>query len=423
MLNQTVNHLRLKQFIRMVRINGLTVSKRNKLVGKLVLKSSQITKREFDFKHLEAKMLKGKIIWKTNDHFEILILKYVNFILKKIYKVKQGNRNLITSQVHQLLKSGQEYTVIRTDIHSFYESLNFEEIYGSLEGDTILSNDIKYLILKILDKCKEKNSGIPRGICFSPTLAEYGLRKFDTIVKNHDEVFFYSRYVDDIIIFIKGQSDLSFNKIKSLLPKGLQLNEKKSQLFKIRCRCSESCICIGPCICLRRCKCKKEDSKSHKMNYLGYEFEFADIPSKPLKESAVKVRISTSKIKRLKSRIIYSLLDFTVTKNYALLKSRIQFLTSNYKVFENIEDVNLKAGIYYSYPIVNFLDTLDDLNVFLKKAVTAKNKNFGTKLKDLLTPAQKNEIMNFSFTIGYRERRLVNFTSEDIAQIKKCWSR
>ena len=407
----------------MVRINGLTVPKRKKLEEELHAKSTLILQRKFNFDHLETKNIKGKHIWKTDNHFEILILKYVNYVLKKIYKVKQGNRNIITNQVNQLLKSCQEYTVIRTDIHSFYESLNFEEIFSHIESDTILGNDIKYLISQILEKCKENNPGIPRGICFSPTLAEYSLREFDSIIKNHQDVFYYSRYVDDIIIFIKGASSLTINKIKPFLPKGLHLNNNKSQVYKIQCRCNGHCMCTGSCKCIKKCKCKIEMSKNHKMNFLGYEFDFPDIPSDKLKERSVQVRISNSKTKRIKSRIIYSLLDYIKTSNYALLKRRIQFLTSNYRVFENIEDVNLKAGIYFSYPIVNILDTLEELNVFLKKAVTAKNKNFGTRLQAVITSVQKNELTNYSFTRGYRERRLINFTSEEIALIKKCWSR
>lgn len=423
MLDQTVNHIRLKQFIRMVRINGLTVPKRNKLAQELNAKSTLILQRKFNFYHLQTKNIKGKQIWKTDNHFEILILKYINFILKKIYKVKQGNRNIITTQVNQLLKSCQEFNVIRTDINSFYESLNFEEIYSQIESDTILSNDIKYLISKIIDKCKGNNSGIPRGICFSPTLAEYSLRKFDSVIKNHQDVFYYSRYVDDIIIFTKGGSSLSISEINSFLPKGLHLNSHKSQAYRIQCRCKETCICTGVCKCKKKCKCKIIKSKNHKMDFLGYEFDFPDVPSDKLKERPIHVRISNSKIKRIKSRIIYSLLDYIKTNDYGLLKYRIQFLTSNYKVFENIEDSNLKAGIYYSYPIVNILDTLDELNIFLRKAVSARSKNFGTKLLAVLTPAQKSELTNYSFTRGYRERRLINFTGEEIALIKKCWSR
>lgn len=179
MLDQTLNHLRLKRFSRRVRISGLTVLKRIQLEENLIQEAKRIESREFNFENLESKLLKGRTIWKTENHFEILILKYINFILKKIYKVKQANRNIITKQVSKLLESGQEYTVIRTDIHNFYESLNFKEIYNLLDGDSILSNDIKYLIGKILNKCTVKSAGIPRGICFSPTLAEFRLRNFD----------------------------------------------------------------------------------------------------------------------------------------------------------------------------------------------------------------------------------------------------
>lgn len=245
----------------------------------------------------------------------------------------------------------------------------------------------------------------------------------DNYIKTHNQVFYYNRYVDDIIIFIKDDKKFNLENIKSKLPKGLKINKQKTEIFRIQCRCSVACVCTGNCNCSKKCNCQIDETKNHRMNFLGYQFEFPDVPNKKLKERSIKISISKVKINKIKSRIIYSLLSYISSKNFFLLKQRIQFLTSNYKVFENIPEMNLKAGIYYSYPLVNNFEPFDDLNLFLQKSICAKNKSFGNKLKNCLSQNQRDELRKLSFKRGSRERRMIDLTSEEIGLIKKCWTK
>ena len=186
-------------------------------------------------------------------------------------------------------------------------------------------------------------------------------------------------------------------------------------------RCLSACTCRGACKCAKICKCKHEPGKNIYLDYLGYQFKISDVPDRHGKEKKIKIRIAPKKVKKIKTRIVWSFLDYAKTRNYNLLKQRIQFLTSNYQVYSNIPDSNLKAGIYYSYILTNDVNTFQDLDLFLRKLVSSQRGSIGKLLKSALTQSQRSELGKLSFSAGFSERREVHFTSEDIGKIKRCW--
>ena len=421
MLDQTYSKKSLIKYLRKTRISGLTVPKRDSLIDSLDKVVSEINKKEFDFNSLNSFEVKNKRVWRTKSHKETLILRLTNSLLKKIFKVKQANRNLITNQITNLISSGQSYYILRTDIKNFYESVPYSKILKQIESDHIFSVQLKYILKKIKDKCLSQNKGLPRGICFSPTLAERFLREFDDSIRQNDSVFYYGRYVDDIIIFYKNNDKFNLKKLKEYLPFELALNESKTIEFILNCRCHKFCICGNNCKCSNKCKCKYDATKDYLLEYLGYNFTFSDIPINSDKAKEVKITLATSKIKKMKTRIVLAVLDYLKSNNFNLLEKRIQFLTSNYPVYETIENSNLKAGIYYSYPMINKFEDLDNLDVYLKKLIFSKNNSLGNKINAALDETEKQKIVKFSFKYGHIERRLAKFSAEDIDLIKKCW--
>lgn len=420
MIDQSYSEKGLRRYQRRIRTRGMTEVQRDKLISSLSGTSTKVNSGTYKFSNFNHRTINKKIVWKNKSYEEQLILRYTNQILKRILKVKQSNRNKITKNIINLLSSGQNFSILKTDIRDFYESIPFKFITEKIFSESIFSNQVKNMLNELQREAETYSKGLPRGICISATISELYMRKFDSLININDSVFFYSRYVDDIIIFCMHDNMLSINEIRSHLPEGLKLNSKKTLWLHINCRCKFNCSCTGSCKCLKTCKC--EDDSPHSFEYLGYKYIFSDLPVKGKKAKEVSIRIGESKVKKIKTRIIQSFLDYFRKRNFLLLKNRIQFLTSNYYVFNNIGSSNLKAGIYYSYPNLSKMNDLEDLDLFLRKTIFCKKGSFGKKIKNSLTRAQKLDLTSFSFAKGYENRIIVNFSGEEINEIKYCWN-
>lgn len=157
-----------------------------------------------------------------------IIMRYIDKLIKRVYKVKQANRDRIIKQLISILYSTNEFYIIKLDISSFYESINSNRIIKHLKDDGIISyQNISYIENIIKNTCQ---NGLPRGVAFSSSLSEIYLRKFDNFLKQHLKISYFARYVDDIIII---SSENIIGEIKSYLKRNLNLeiNGIKKRLF------------------------------------------------------------------------------------------------------------------------------------------------------------------------------------------------
>ncbi|HBV4973744.1 TPA: hypothetical protein MDZ92_005595 [Klebsiella pneumoniae] len=77
-------------------------------------------------------------------------------------------------------------------------------------------------------------SGLPRGISLSATLAELCLQEIDSFFLKEKDVFYYSRFVDDILIIHHGgeiTKQFITDYFSSHLPGNLTLHEKEKLAF------------------------------------------------------------------------------------------------------------------------------------------------------------------------------------------------
>jgi hypothetical protein len=179
-------------------------------------------------------------------------------------------------------------------------------------------------------------SGVPRGMNISATMSELYMRKFDRWVRSYDSVYYYARFVDDIIIFSNSLPD-SLKLISSLnsqlkdLAEGLTINYNKTELFD------------GKTIENLDIENGKKLIKKHKLDYLGYAFKVENGRSKNRK---LIVSIAEKKVTKIKTRVVKAFLDFSKNKNFGLLEKRVHFLTGNYSIRKSEEGNSLRAGIY-----------------------------------------------------------------------------
>jgi len=329
-----------------------------------------------------------------------IVLRKLNDNIKRLYKDEQSNRRVIISQIKTLLEETCPAWILRTDIRKFYESIERDRIISRLKDDAMLSFQSIYLIEKLFsNSLLNEDNGLPRGISISSTLSELYMRKFDKWIRRLEGVYYYARFVDDIIIFshspevienIKKQINNKLNELAN----GLEINESKTESF------SGNHIRID---------------KS--LDYLGYKF----FKKSQRKDEKLNVSISDKKVKKIKTKIIKSLVDYNKNLDFRLLQMRIKFLTGNYSIRKRVNENDLRAGIFYNYSEINDTNVLKELNIFMNKAIYSKNGSFGSKLSRNLTKDQKVKLSTYSFRYGFLNRVYSSFTFDEMKAIISCW--
>lgn len=331
--------------------------------------------------------------------YDDFILRKINHNIKRIYKVKQSNRNNIINQIYNLLNEKMPCYVYRLDIKSFYESINRDKILCKILNSSIITTETKLLLEKFFSIIPD-TTGLPRGLNISATLSELYMKDFDHEIINLDGVYYYARFVDDIIIFSTkdiDKKDLSDILIDKTL---LNFNDDKTQKLFL------------------------DYKKRERLEYLGYEFVI--IPnSKSLKDNII-VNIANKKINKIKSRIIYSLINYSKNLNFELLKKRILFLTCTYPIKTSQQKISpyknsgyLQAGLLYNYYKLSLNnDSLKELDNFLRNILFSKNQYSRSLSKE-----QKKILARFSFVEAYKRKITRNFYTsfKNFKEITRCW--
>jgi hypothetical protein len=389
-MNQNFSPNQLIRFCKKTEINDYGIT-RSDLIAALEVRLKEINDGSFEF-----------TLKTVSDHYltecleEKLILRKLNDNLKRLYKDEQSNRRIIVSQMKTLLEESCPMFILKTDIETFYESVERNRLIEKLKDDGMLS----YHSLKLLNKIFSnpilvEDNGLPRGLSISSTLSEIYMRKFDRWVKRFPGVYFYARYVDDIIIFANQKETAAAIKegINSNLDKGLRKKESKTEIFNI------------------------ENSFNKSIQYLGYKFTI----KKNKRNVEVVISIADKKVQKIKTRLVNSFLEFSKTKNFNLLENRIKFLTGNFSIRTNNDGNELKAGIYYNYQYLNDFNVLGDLNIFYHKLIHSRTNSFGARISAALSRNNKQVLSKYSFIHGYKNKVYYNFKPEVINQIKRCW--
>jgi len=180
----------------------------------------------------------------------------------------------------------------------------------------------------------------------------------------------------------------------------------------------------------------KGQARDEFFEFLGYKFTVeAECGSKPSRR--VRVGISSRKIDRLKTRVILSMKDFAKNHDYALLKDRVAFITSNYQVRRSGAShvagaTHVKSGIYYNYRLCGVYYSqhgrshyepspaheLKALDGFLRSLL----RGGGSAFASLLSPGRRAELARYSFFKGYEKRMVVRFGSARVHAVKSVWA-
>jgi len=365
---------------------------------------------------------RGKATYTVSLFSDELVLRKASHEVSLLRSGPVFSRELIVASLRSLLEDAIPHRIYRFDIKSFFESVEPSSLLSALELELASSPVTIKLIRGLLKSSYEKGcSGVPRGVGLSNSLAEYSLSEFDRTFAKDDKFFFYGRYVDDIILLAEAQLKRAdvVAKMTERLPSGMQLNSSRSKRAVIE----------SP-------RADKESRLNHAgealtsdFSYLGYRFSISNVGLSSLGEERkncfrrVSLDIADEKVKKIKTRLVLSSIDFLRTSDFDLLLARVKFLTSNYSLPEKTKRHKRLGGIYYNYPMISLEKSsgLDRLDKFLAKMVLSGQGNIFSKLSTKLTMPQRRELLSYSFRAGFKSRRILHFSPKLIHRIVDCW--
>jgi len=319
------------------------------------------------------------------------ITKQVQSNLRRLYKVKQNSRYGIISQLKRILEDPFPKYVIRTDIENFYESIPRDSLLRKIDQDALLALPSRRVIRQILSdyqSLSQSSKGIPRGIGISAYLSELFIRKFDETVRAHEELIFYSRFVDDIVAIFSPRPNSSVTQLLSFLQSqasalGLNLSIAKTTEHDVR----------------------KPHNTS--LEYLGYKITFGNDP--------IQIGLTAKRITKYKNRIIKSFnayhkrAKFDEQKARRLLLKRVAFLTGNTRLLNN--KANIMIGVFFENSLITRVEELEEAD-----------KELNAQTNTIISASLRNLLSEFSFKQGFSERRFKEFTPLELAEIVGLWS-
>lgn len=358
---------------------------------------------------------KGKTTYKFSNLPDEIVIRKINYNIKKKTRVKQRNRDEIVANISLLLQEGISYTIYKLDVKSFYESFDIDDILEKIQQENSFDPITKKLSISFLRNYKVfGGNGLPRGMQISATLSEYMMSSFDRHISRISFVMFYARYVDDIVIITSGEECKNnfISSIENSLPKGLKLNKNKQSINSVD-----------------KVKPVDDDAKSKiqlQFDYLGYKFTVCDPLRRPKVQDGnhlrqLKIDLAESKLNKIKFRIIKSFIDYYKKGDYTLLKNRIKLLTHNYNVYDRSKGIRINVGIYSSYHRINHQhsNNLINLDKFLSNVIFSNG--FKNSIKYKLSTAQKQELAKCSFYSGFVNKSFIYFSPDEQKRIQKCW--
>lgn len=370
--------------------------------------AKKINAEDFTFKTLASFRYKEKLIYKISSPEEFYVIRKITDNIKRIYKINFSNKDEIVNQVINILSDTSAYNIIRLDVKDFFESIDFNFVLKKIETDNIVSNSSLARLRHLKKALPESFEGLPRGLAISSVLSELFMEDIDSDIRSTPGVYFYARYVDDMII-ITHDKDIALPFFQSIFKnKKLELNDKSSHL-------------TIPTV--------NSNDEVKSFNFLGYNYHIHSDKNKE-EYRKITIDISQKKIKKIKTRIIKSILSYSNNRNEELLIKRIKFLTGNYtvkidrhnkRIYSEEDATKLKGGIYYNNKFINTSESLLNLNEYLKKLLFCSKSNaIGSAIKKIPIKTRRLLISN-CFISGHNRAIHHNFTEDDIQEIRKCW--
>ena len=363
--------------------------------------------------NLQTNNLRGKPTYQVLGIDHALIMRKFSRNIRRLTRVRQSDRSTIIKSLKQLLSEGHHFRVYKLDLQNFYESIDRSGIEAQLRRDGGLSPPTLHVYQFISSALQAHGLvGLPRGMSISAVLSEYVMRSFDQTVKSLDNVYYYARYVDDIVVLTTGKENKRafLKRARQALPMGVVLNHAKTRIIDFN---------------QAKVNNAANQTVEDVVDFLGYRFYVYQILNQNRSLSRrVHADISPNKLLRFKTRMTLSALQFTKDNNFVDFKDRIRALSGNYNVYDFNRKIRRNVGIYFNY---RFLDlphssAIPELDAYLKKLVLAHTGKIGVSFRTNLTAKQRREILNLTFQRSFATRNFAHFEINRLTHLVGCWA-
>jgi hypothetical protein len=329
----------------------------------------------------------------SRDSLEYFSSRIIQQRIKSDYNLLLLSRNSIIDGIKENLADCLPKSIIRTDIVEFYERIDRSKLVDILSFDGLLPIDQLIAIKRLFYNFQfltSKGIGLPRGNGISAYLSEVLLKTFDIFAKNLDEVIYYARFVDDIIVIVKEEEiNTTKNADKVWEKLNIKIAELSLQLHPIGLKTT-----IG------------YTNSGCSFDYLGYKFS--------VNNNHVNIGISGSKISRYKKKISLAFWDFykdrdsSIGVKTTLLRNRLRYLTL-VTMLSGMKS-GIKVGLPATYLNLTDFSGLDELDKFLNKQKMKLPVSCLARLNDC------------NFRNGYESMKSTHFRVNDLKQMLCIWS-
>ena len=354
--------------------------------------SNRVLKPTFKISLAEKIGPKGKKVYCIDAEPEtFFVIKQLQRNIHLTYGVKQASRHDLVCQLRDILGGKFPFELVRTDIASFYESIDRQRLVEKLDRDQLLSSVSKKYIKQVLSSYESVSgavTGIPRGVGISAYLAELYLRPVDKAIREIPGLVLYCRFVDDIVaVFARP-------------PVGGDVGSYKNAIIKIL---SDSGLAHNV---TKTAELNLADVSLKKFEYLGYRFL--------VKSGGVVISPSAGKIMKYRARLNAAFSEYwrevpvSPKSAYRKLVARVKFLTGNARL-SNSKSCAV-TGIYFNNSIINDLSSFKLLDKRLKRSIG-----------ELKRSSLQKALKNLKFTTGFEQRRYHNFSAKELQVIVRAW--
>lgn len=389
-------------------LEELTQQYEEKKKSEIIEAYNQVVHGKYHVKLKEVEA-KGKAAYTVDDMASMLISKFIALEIKNQYQLRPAHRDEVVEELRVLLDNPMQKILIRADIHHFYESILQQSLLERIEADDYLTaTTVRYLRKFFYEYNQltnnQEHKGLPRGLSFSPELAEIYLHEFDKKVKSVNGLYFYKRYVDDIVLLVnpsKINVDDCWNAIQEIAEGlSLTLHNDNDKIVKVQLPI--------------------DGDKPFSFNYLGYQFRYSN--------GHTELLLTEEKVKKYCKTIDCIFNAYTKVANYrttdehgkkhadGLLQfmHRIDALTGNGNLDSRRNFV--KTGLFYSNKLLTDKSQLEVLDNYLAEALNDPerfspphnlfNYGEGNNYDENMRRIKEKILTKYSFKSGFNDRRM-----------------
>lgn len=350
----------------------------------------------------------GRTMCKPSDIETAILVKKVNKDFSILTKAGVSNRVETISALKSICSEGLPMTIIRLDIKKFYQSVDTKKVLDCATNGTKSTYALRQNLQHFLAWSEDNVRGVPTGVSLSSSLAEYYLMQYlDSRAISLPGVYFYRRYVDDIIMVCSSRrpSREYIEDLEAILPEELEFNSATNKRDVLIIHTPEQRGCF---------------------NYLGYKFSITrKLVADRSSYRSVRLDIAPSKITKRKSRFVQSLLQFLKDGNESDLRRRFLLLNSGFNFWDSSRGRQMSAGLCNTYSEIDHpSEALAELGNFYRASMLNKNFQLYHRLRlSHLSSRTRSAIISLDVQKHVQNKKHFNFSPNELQHLSSCWKK